>query len=241
VHAVRDVRHVYYIPLESGKEVGHQARCMDCGIKLSIDISEFSGVEKSEPGDIITLMNQTRPTLSEDYRERLNIERKLLRPNSLGLDEEKRFKLLLEPFQLVQPLFLDHYEETKIDRQTGAGCIGTVLVGLVLLIALDFEAGSLGAQVAFSIVGLGFLYTVVAATTIDHRHLNRWVIPTLARSLRRLRPTQIELEQILEVMIQDVSKHFRKIKAKKVLQCIDHPNQHGDPFDPRLTRSPSQL
>lgn len=241
IFAVKHVAHFNFIPLGTGKTVAHIAKCMDCGIRLGVELEEYANLQKTKPHDIGSLIANTRPYLVQDYQDRLEIERLIKNRKLSEIDAETRSQLLWEPFQLIEPWFLNRYEETKIDKPTGIGCLGTLALTCFFLFILDIKPGSLSAKIAVGLVCTGFLYTIISGITANGRHIKTWIYPTLARSLRPLLPTILELQRILDKLSRDVSRHFRKIKADKIMEHIHAPTQRTETLDARLTKDVNQL
>lgn len=223
------VNHVYYIPLGFGKTEGYLGCCFNCGTNREMQIEDFTSVLKQKPLNIRQLIRDTRPLLAEDYAQRLILERDIQKGKLADLDGETRKALLQEKFDVVESKFLGQYESTNFDKQTKFGCIGTLLFaffGFFILQSFSLaNPGSVSIQIFLLIVFLATCVTLFFAVTVNPRHIKNWVLPTLARGLRPLRPTRKELEEILKAR-HSVSRLYKKIKAMKLLDIIDLPNRN---------------
>ena len=121
--------HVYYVSFGEGKLAGHVIRCHECGVRLKADHARYATTEKDSRVDLEVLVRDTFPKLREVCAARLEMETRIRQtPFSLSADERKYF--LMEPFALLNPVVEQRFaNSTEMDRQSGLGCLGTVVVG----------------------------------------------------------------------------------------------------------------
>ena len=214
---VGSASHVYYISFGKGQLIDHQAQCSDCGLAISVDPLRYASFAKLRPTEIIPLIQATYPTVAEDYAERLAIESQLKRTPSF-LTPEERASFVIEPFRLLNPILEARFKnDTKLDKQSGIGCLGTILISVALLVIstkvrMPWQDQLLLAAGVF--FGIGTVYTFIQLALGPGRFLRNRIIPSLARSLDPLEPTQGELSLCIEKCKTAQMKIGQKLKIK---------------------------
>jgi hypothetical protein len=194
-------QHVYYISFGEGKLAGHIIQCTECGVRLTTNAMRYASVEKPRlTTDTETLLHKTFPNLRDVYAQRLAIEAQCRR-SPATLTQEQRASLLIEPFQLLNPQVEARTRDTRFDRQSSFGCLGTMIFGLVLLaiaVALREPFQEKVLLTAGILFGLGTIYTLVQLGLGPGRFVRTQIVPALARSLDPIEPTQDELQNCLQ-------------------------------------------
>ncbi len=193
--------HVYYVSFGEGKLAGHLIRCTDCGVSVTVDPTRYSTTQKDGRIDVEVLVRDTFPRLREVHAARLELEAQIRRTR-LALPAEERQRLLMEPFALLNPQVEQRFaNSTQLDKQSGVGCLGTLLVGGGLFFAsMAFRGPSqdkvlLAAAILF---GLGTVYTFVQMHLGPSRFFRAKLLPALVRSLKPLEPTREEVAACLD-------------------------------------------
>ena len=108
----------------------------------------------------------------------------------------------MEPFALLNPAVEERFaSSTQMDKQSGLGCLGTLVVGGGLFFgAMAFRGPSqdrilVAAAVLF---GIGTIYTFVQMHLGPKRFFRAQLLPPLIKSLKPLEPTREDLAACLE-------------------------------------------
>ena len=193
--------HVYYVSFGEGKLAGHMIRCNDCGVELAVDPTRYATTEKDPRVSLETLIRNTFPRVREAYAERLELETQIKRTRSaLSADQRKQF--LMEPFALLNALVEKRFaNSTQMDKQSGLGCLGTVLVGAGLFFASLAFSGPVQDRIllcAAVLAGIGTIYTFAQLHFAPGRFFRAHILPSLVKSLKPLEPTREELAACLD-------------------------------------------
>lgn len=193
--------HVYYVSFGEGKLAGYTIRCNECGVELAVEPTRYATAEKDPRVDLEVLIRDTFPRLREAYAERLELEARIKRTRS-ALSAEQHQQFLLEPFALLNPLVEQRFaNSTQMDRQSGLGCLGTVLAGGGLFFAAMAFRGPVQDRIlvgAAILAGIGTIYTLVQLHLGPKRYFKAQVLPSLVKCLKPLEPTREDLAACLE-------------------------------------------
>jgi hypothetical protein len=193
--------HIYYITFGEGKLAAHIIRCSECGVDLGVDPTRYTRTGKDSRVGLEALIRDTFPNLRETYTARLEMETRIKRTRStLSGDEYKR--LLMEPFALLNPQVEDRFaESTEMDKKSGIGCLGTVLIaGAILFGSLKFRGPTQDKMLlaALIVVVIGIIYTFIQMHLGPGRFFRAKVLPSLVKSLKPLQPTREDLADCFE-------------------------------------------
>ncbi len=193
--------HIYYISFGEGKLSGHLIRCGKCGVDLGVDSTRYATTEKESRVNLEVLIRDTFPNLREKYAARLELEARIKRTRSaLAGDEYMRF--LMEPFSLLNPLVEIRFaKSTEMDKESGLGCLGTVVVGAALFFGSMKFRGPTQDKVLLSalmLVAIGTIYTFVQMHLGPGRYFRAKILPSLVKSLKPLQPTRDDLASCIE-------------------------------------------
>lgn len=198
---VGSASHVYYLSFGAGKLVGHVIECNDCGQALSTDPMHYSTYRKESSTDLENLIQETYPNLRNVYAARLASEAQIRRSPG-AIPREERAKLILEPFTLLNPAVEDRFTNgTQMDKQSGIGCLGSLIVfAVALTIAFNLQEPrqSQVMGVGFVLFCIGFLYTFVQVGFAPRRFMRTKIVPKIARTLDPLEPTQEEITACID-------------------------------------------
>jgi hypothetical protein len=193
--------HVYYVSFGEGKLAGHVIRCHECGVRLKADRARYAATEKDSRIDLEVLVRDTFPKLREVCAARLEVETRIRQtPFSLSADERKYF--LMEPFALLNPLVEQRFaNSTEMDKQSGLGCLGTVVVGGGLLFASLAYHGPIQDKIlllAAILFGIGTVYTFVQLHLGPRRFFTAQVLPPLVKALKPLKPAREDVAACID-------------------------------------------
>lgn len=163
---------------------------------MEATLSQYSSIEKKRPSGNETLEKATFPHARLFHAERLELVR-ILTKSPLTLPPTYRATLLFEQLMYANPTVEHRYaNNTDLDKQSGIGCAGTLLLSGLLFYAFYQVTHGIDSNLlsfSFAAVLLAFAYTVIQLGLGPRRHLQAKVVPRLARAMKPLRPTQAEL------------------------------------------------
>jgi len=194
--------HVYYVSFSEGKLAGHIIRCSECGLDLGVDPTRYASAENDSRVGLEALVQHTFPNVREFYGARLEMETRIKRTrSSLSGDDYKRF--LMEPFALLNPQVEERFaKSTQMDKQSGLGCLGTVLVGgTIFFVGAVYIRGPAKDKyllAALIFVAIGTIYTLVQMHLGPGRFFRVKLLPSLVKALKPLEPTREDLADCLE-------------------------------------------
>ncbi len=185
--------HIYYVSFGEGKLAGHVIRCNECGVRLKADPARYAATEKDSRVGFEALVRDTFPKLREVCAKRLELEARIRQtPFSLSADERKYF--LMEPFALLNPLVEQRFaNSTQMDRQSGLGGLGTVLIAGGIFYASFAYHGPIQDKILLAgaiFFGIGTIYTFVQLHLGPRRFFMARVLPPLVKALKPLKPTR---------------------------------------------------
>lgn len=192
--------HIYFISIGGGKLVAHLAECLSCGVQTVTDPLRYASVEKRPAADLERLIESTFPNLRTAYAERLALEEDI-RKNPHALPADVRMEFVVEPFRLLNPMAEQRFQNsTQMDKQSGIGCLATILIPVLLVWAAHLIGkgdSDMALYVALGAGGVIFLYTMVQLHLAPGRYVRGKMIPILAKALRPLEPSKEELADCL--------------------------------------------
>ena len=174
-------------------------RCVRCEQALATNPMRYSSMQPRASADVHELTLATFPNLAMVYADRLAIEAQIKRSPGL-LSPEERSDLILEPFVILNPAVEECFRETRFDRQSGVGCLGSLVVfALVFGISMALKEPMQGYMLmaAMSFLCIGVLYTFIQLGLGPRRRLRTRLLPAFAHSLDPLEPTMEELSACL--------------------------------------------
>ncbi len=220
--------HIYYLSFGQGKLVGHVIECTDCGLRLATDplkYALFAAESKEAPIGLSELERLTFPRVREVYAARLAQEAQIQRTAHV-LNPDERLQRMLEPFRLLNPGVETRYATSStLDKQSGLGCAGTLLLTLAALAIAFTQFEPRRDQIAgFAVLlgALGTLYTLIQMGLGPGRFVRTQVMPTLARALDPLEPTQTELQACLDKCRTAGMKIGKKVKLAPLWAELEH-------------------
>jgi hypothetical protein len=193
--------HIYYVSFGEGKLAGHEIHCQECGVRLKADLARYATTEKDSRVGLEVLVRDTFPKLREVYAERLELEKRIQQSlSSLSADERQFF--LMEPFVLLNPLVERRFaNSTEMDKQSGLGCLGTVVVGGGVFCASLAYRGPIQDKILLLgaiLLGIGTVYTFVQLHLGPRRFFVARVLSPLVKALKPLRPTREDVAACIE-------------------------------------------
>jgi hypothetical protein len=212
----RLVPHIQHIPLGFGDEVGFDRVCNDCRAPYGARDTTYAKVSRRLL-PLQELKQTTYPSLDSVSQERLELEERV-RSGRVKLSPEDRFAWVKAPFMYLSPRV--ERGSMHMDKELAislAGCI-------VLYVSAGYVTKSYFPGLALQI-GLTTLAVILAVMVWQlresgSRFMRRQIVPTLARSLRPLQPTQEEIEAVLWEIKQGTHKIAKRLDAAEVMEQI---------------------
>lgn len=220
VSRVGMVSHIYYLPVGKENSIRHIGECQKCHIKKLVEPQKYKAFDSSSLSDLEGLIQRTFPNLREAYAERLEIEQQI-KEHHIFMPAEREV-LLMEPFFVLTGRVQDRYANTKFDRESGIGCLGTMMLpGIFFFTSAIFSDNTLILiMFILTVLGcIGLVYTVIQLMLAPGRFIRREIMPILARALLPLNPTQSEIARCL-AQCRAKGLKIGKIKEEKLLETI---------------------
>ena len=111
-----------------------------------------------------------------------------------------------------------------MDKQSGIGCMGTLLTFVVLLgvtVSIPMRHQDSWILTALAMLAVGTIYTFVQLSFGPKRFLHTRVVPALARALAPLQPTREELAEVLARSKQVGMRIGEKLKIETLVQSLE--------------------
>jgi len=194
--------HIYYVSFGEGKLAGHLIRCEQCGVELGVDANaHYTHFEQDRRVELEALIRNTFPNLREAYATRLEIEARIKRTRSaFSGDDYKRY--LMEPFALLNPQIERRYaNSTQMDKESGIGCLATILIGALLFFGSMRFNGPTQDKILLSallFVGLGTTYTFIQMHLGPGGFFRAKLLVPLVQCLKPVQPTRDDLADCFE-------------------------------------------
>jgi hypothetical protein len=210
IKRVGSAGHLYYISFGSGKLLGYERTCQECGTVLQAEPADHVAIAQ-RLAPLPELIRNTFPQLEQVFAARLALEERI-RFNPAALSADERQALIRSPFLLMSAKVDQRFARTHIDMGLGLAIAGAVAMtlfgpGMVQLVA----PGAGGGKLVLVFLALGLAGIVWQAFAARPRFVRRAVLPVLARALRPLKPTQHELESIVSELGQLKHKMAKRI------------------------------
>jgi hypothetical protein len=221
VFRVGKAAHLYFISFGNGNLVGHLAECQTCHSDLSVNPNLYQTISKNSSAELKSLIQETFPSITQHYQERLEVEEDIRR-NPRLLSAETRANLIEEPFLIFSPAVEAQLSsDMHFDREGGFACLFTIVVLILLtsfLSSIPDELVGWGFLIVFS----GFIYTIVQLFLANQRYLQRKVVPLLVRCLKPLNPSLDELQTCLDKLATQKLRLGRRLKAQQLITAIEN-------------------
>ena len=196
---VRSYPHIYYITAGMGRTEGFLRECEGCGLVLDASAAEVAASIRDRHANLDELAEKTAPNFDRVWADRLQFERQVATGTT---SPEVRAGAILEPFLLLNPALEGRNSSTHFDTVSGV----VILISLGAVIAFLFlVAPHPGTLFGYdrTVVGLlavaltGLIASGLAMLNDLGRYARKCVLPSLARSLKPLDPSGVELAQCL--------------------------------------------
>lgn len=215
---VRRVSHFYYISLGGGDLLGYERICAGCTIALQGEPGHYASTSKKAAG-VDVLMQSTYPNLRDVYAERLRIEETVrYSPGELPMDV--REALIRQPFVLLSSVVEAKLRQTSFDVVSGSVVVGSLAAFFGALAVAPSIAPDYVPQVIMAVGLAGVAAIIWAFATGGKRYVRRAILPRVAKTLRPLKPSDVEISAVLSDMRRARRKLALKLQSKDVLQAL---------------------
>jgi hypothetical protein len=196
---VGSARQFYAVPLGKGELIGYERVCRDCGVAVKADPNLYFFIA-GKRGSLEDLIIATFPGIKDALKTRLGLEDRVRRDPS-GLKPDERQPLLLEPFMALSP---------KVEGRFSSFWAITVDANILFSMAGMIVGGGIGeaiighfypdkmASVMNLLAWLGIAFVAWQIMGSGRRFMRNRIAPVVARALKPLKPTEAELETVLE-------------------------------------------
>ncbi len=196
--------HVYYISSGEGELVGYERECQQCQTLFNANPAAYQTLSKKKQS-LAELMTSTFPSLSEVYKDRLELEEKVIKTPTL-LTPQERAAMIRTPFHLLSPLVELRVGQTHIDMGIGLALLGSFLLMTIVPVLLSKILPFDEAIIFLACAIIAVLVTGWQILTANRRYVKRRIIPVLGSNLKPLRPTESELKSALAELKTDRRK-----------------------------------
>lgn len=219
VNEVRNVSHLYYVPLGRGTLVGHEGICAGCRTTVGIDAETFAGFVDDPQAPLETLIAQTNPDLPEEVARWRDLQARIVEGD---ITEEERLGLVVNKIVGFADKVEARASQVHLDLWTGLAFVGGLLasifgIALVALTIQDPGAQAIGFILAIVVMFVPAIY--FAATDVP-RFTRRKIIPPLADALATLCPSRDDLIQALTLVRQTKLKIGRHVKPDQLADAV---------------------
>lgn len=227
IKRIGKLNQIYYIAFGEGTLLGYIRECQVCGTTYNAEPLDYAKLEKdrSRVNDLEGLVRDTYPNLGQEYDERLGLEQ-LLKKSPSSVPPDIRMAHVVEIFRLINPeVELYYTRDTRMDKKSGLGCLGTLLLGggLITLAITKFEHSKLEDPLMYAAMGvfaIGTIYTIVMLALGPGRFVKKKLLPKMARGLHPLAPTEGEITAVLEKCKSLGMKVGKKVKTAQIMEAL---------------------
>ncbi len=215
--------HLYFIPLGTNQVLGHIATCLKCGTVLEADPLVFRAFAKKVPNQVESLIDETFPDIRRVRAARLELESKTV---ARTLDASERQMLIGELFRHFETRVVARTKGVQIQGRGGWGCLGTVLLGALLLVAVNLlSTDSDKRAMVFPALGaialVGGLISFILMLLEPGRIMKREILPALAAALHPVKASEEELETVLTRLRQSGFLIGKKVKLTRLMAAMN--------------------
>ena len=212
--------HVYYITSGEGELVGHERICKECGIELNAEPATYASFSKTML-PLPELLAKTYPNFHAALKNRLALEEQVR--TAVGfISPQEREQLIQLPFLLLSPRVETRLASMSFDLKAGLTILGAILFAPAV-IGLFTALLPLGTEEAYVIVpviliALGVVMWQMAG--VGPRFVKAKILPTLAKTLRPLKPREDEIQGVLDLLKKNKHKLGSKMKVGDLFEAL---------------------
>jgi hypothetical protein len=216
---VRSAGHVYYISLGTGKVVGHEKKCDECGTPFKANPAAYVSVAKARM-PLEELRSLTFPGLEAAIKPQLELDERIRRQR---ITTAERQSLLKAPFIYLSPLVERRFAQTHLDAGSAVALAGTAVLVILAGLAGERLMPDSRELFIFAALGIGIAAVVWQMFASGSRFMKREIVPVLAKSLKPLQPTREEIEVVLGELSKLKQKIGRKLRVSELIESMQAP------------------
>jgi hypothetical protein len=218
VAEMRQVPHLYYVPLGRGKTLASELECTRCRSVYAGGEAAYVAYAQSLTRDMAELARQTNPDIVSRSRVRLDAEDRL---RAGRLKPQERAVLIAEPFAA-----LDYMVRRRWGRgRFSGGAVAAVAAAVGLLVAaLAMAASRHGRDAALVLGALVIPASAIAAVALlngPRAWVRRHIQPRLVAALLPLDPSAEELAAALEGVRPGSAAIASRVEAGALLAALE--------------------
>lgn len=206
--------HVHNVSIGNGDLQGYQRDCLICSTFYEADYLRYATFSQNIL-PLEELIRKTFPNLHDALTSWLSLE-KTLKHTPSTLSASERQELILEPFLALSPKAEKYLQQANFDIGGTLALAAMVALGLLgkylgsILEMKEQEAGSF-------FVMLGLIPVIWQVKQADRRFVKHQIAPMLVKTLLPLKPTEFELQSVIDQLRQGNYKLGAKLKIKDLL------------------------
>lgn len=228
VHEFREVReigHIYYISAGSGKVVGFDVKCGECGDIRVTEINRYASIMEHEVS-VEEMIEQTTPQLLEEIADRLEREENTRRGR---LEPEQRLAMIAAPFLSIAPTVQQRAVTTIIDSQSGWSLAAAFALPIgLIIVSANLPPNSKSTEAILmnaawmSAVAL-FAFALYSLASDVRRFIERQYWRFLVSELRIVEPTLQEIKDVLRSLKKQKYAVGKFVRARKLHRDLTEP------------------
>jgi hypothetical protein len=222
VKRIGSASHLYYVSFGEGDLVGYERICQTCRTSFDAVPDTYSGMAKtSRPG--AELISETFPNYYTVYRERIEVDKKVRNTPSQLTPAERKARIR-ETFAFHAGSMQQRLTSLQLDWRVGAAVAAIIPIcwlmgGLASLFGGPDAADDPRWALAGLLIGVGAVISQCFGAT--RRFVHKHALPPIAAALAPLRPTDMEIDAILDELRQRRYKLGKKLTRDDVLGRIE--------------------
>lgn len=222
VKRIGSASHVYYISFGEGDLVGYERICGVCSTPFETAPDTYSGMSKdSRPAT--ELVSETFPNYYKVYDDVIARERKVRDTPSLLTPAERKARMR-EPFVIIAPLAQQKLSSIQVDWRVVAAVFSFLPIFWALGAVAKLTNGPYqdDPSPSFMIAGLALWAGLIIWQIVmsSRRYLQKHAVPPIAAALAPLKPTESEINRVIEEL--KVAKlKLARIRAADLLERIE--------------------
>jgi len=220
----------YGMPLGKGDLQEHVLWCEACGARLTVDLRRYATIDGKRGEPLPALAARTFPDLEQAWAVRLEQEARL-RHGPEHLDDTERAALLKQPFFLLANEVERAFDSPPNDNAVAMAFVAACclpFVGIFLALELEARGSPQADAIGMSVAAGGFLLGIIAVVVMQFRasdrHLQRELLPRIARTLRPLEPTEADLAEAMA----DLPAYRHRAGHRRLLPAMVAAQLHAD-------------
>lgn len=221
VERIGSAGHVFFLSVGQGRLVGFRRTCEECRTAFAAKPEAYVSMARKSVA-FEELKRQTFPKLDEVLRDRLALEERI-RTSPASVKSQERYSLIKEAFLVMSPEVESRFAQTHMDM----GIILALIAAIALVIGGAPLVGGVWADApswALAVPAvIGVALVIWQGFSSRPRFMRRKIYPRLARAIAPLRPSEQEIQAVIEELKRSTLKIAAKSKASDLISLIAEP------------------